>query len=168
MRKLKKTEQVRRLLQANPKTKTEDVCRKLGIAKSYAYVLMSKARKDLADEVSQRYEKIRQNVAQGNAKIRMQSARQFNNLPEGMTAAEVEEIVADVSQAIAQHDAVNHPAHYTAGGIETIDFIEAKGLGYHLGNVVKYITRADHKGDRLENLKKAQWYLNREIEKSGK
>jgi hypothetical protein len=33
---------------------------------------------------------------------------------------------------------------------------------------VKYITRADHKGDRLENLKKAQWYLNREIEKSGK
>ena len=172
MRKLKKTEQVRRLLAANPKIKTEDVCRKLGIAKSYAYVLMSKARKDLADEakseVSQRYEKIRQNVAQGNAKIRMQTARQFNNLPEGMTAAEVEEIVADVNQAIAQHDAVNHPAHYTAGGIETIDFIEAKGLGYHLGNVVKYITRADHKGDRLENLKKAQWYLNREIEKSGK
>jgi hypothetical protein len=163
-----KTEQVRKLLAANPKIKTEDVCRRLGIAKSYAYVLMSKARKDLADEVSQRYEKIRQNVAQGNAKIRMQSARQFNNLPEGMTAVEVEEIVADVNQAIAQHDAVNHPAHYTAGGIETIDFIEAKGLGYHLGNVVKYITRADHKGDRLENLKKAQWYLNREIEKSGK
>ena len=168
MRKLKKTEQVRRLLAANPKIKTEDVCRRLGIAKSYAYVLMSKARKDLADEVSQRYEKIRQNVAQGNAKIRMQSARQFNNLPEGMTATEAEEIVADVNQAIAQHDAVNHPAHYTAGGIETIDFIETKNLNYRLGNVVKYITRADHKGDRLENLKKAQWYLNREIEKSGK
>jgi len=163
-----KTEQVRKLLQANPKIKTEQVMAKLGIAKSYAYVLMSKARKDLADEVSQRYEKIRQNVAQGHAKIRMQSAEQANNLPEGMTATEVEEIVADVSQAIAQHDAINHPAHYTAGGIETIDFIEAKGLGYHLGNVVKYITRADHKGDRLENLKKAQWYLNREIEKSGK
>ena len=168
MRKLKKTEQVRRLLAANPKIKTEDVCRRLGIAKSYAYVLMSKARKNLADEVSQKYEEIRQDLAQGRVKIRMQSARQFNNLPEGMTAAEVEEIVADVNQAIAQHDAVNHPPHYTAGGIETIDFIEAKGLGYHLGNVVKYITRADHKGDRLENLKKAQWYLNREIEKSGK
>lgn len=65
-------------------------------------------------------------------------------------------------------DTVNHPAHYRTGGIETIDFIEAKNLNYHLGNVVKYITRADHKGDRLENLKKAQWYLNREIEKSGK
>ena len=168
MRKLKKTEQVRRLLAANPKIKTEQVMAKLGIAKSYAYVLMSKARKNLADEVSQKYEEIRQDLAQGRAKIRMQSARQFNNLPDGMTATEAEEIVADVNQAIAQHDAVNHPPHYTAGGIETIDFIEAKGLGYHLGNVVKYITRADHKGDRLENLKKAQWYLNREIEKSGK
>lgn len=61
-------------------------------------------------------------------------------------------------------DVVNHPAHYKVGGIETIDFIEAKGLNYHLGNVVKYITRADHKGDRIENLKKAQWYLTREIE----
>lgn len=60
-------------------------------------------------------------------------------------------------------DMVNHPPHYTTGGIETIDFIEAKKLGYNLGNVVKYITRADHKGDRLENLKKAQWYLNREL-----
>ena len=172
MRKLKKTEQVRRLLAANPKIKTEQVMAKLGIAKSYAYVLMSKARKDLADEVksevSQRYGKLVHAVSQGRAKIRMQSARQFNNLPDGMTATEAEEIVADVNQAIAQHDTVNHPAHYTAGGIETIDFIEAKGLGYHLGNVVKYITRADHKGDRLENLKKAQWYLNREIEKSGK
>jgi hypothetical protein len=61
-------------------------------------------------------------------------------------------------------DPVNHPAHYKTGGIETIDFIEAKQLNYHLGNVVKYIARADHKGDRLENLMKAQWYLDREIE----
>jgi len=62
-------------------------------------------------------------------------------------------------------DMVNHPPHYKAGGIETIDFIEAKGLGYHLGNVVKYVTRADHKGNKLEDLKKAQWYLSRAIEK---
>ena len=50
-------------------------------------------------------------------------------------------------------------------GIETIDFIEAKNLGYHLGNVVKYISRADHKDAKLENLKKAQWYLNRAVAK---
>jgi hypothetical protein len=68
---------------------------------------------------------------------------------------------------VATHhtDMVNHPPHYKAGGVETIDFIEAKGLGYHLGNVVKYITRADHKGNKLEDLKKAQWYLSRAIEK---
>jgi hypothetical protein len=62
-------------------------------------------------------------------------------------------------------DPVNSPEHYKVGGIETIDFIEAKGLGYNLGNVVKYISRADHKDDKLENLKKAQWYLNREVGK---
>lgn len=60
-------------------------------------------------------------------------------------------------------DKVNHPAHYKAGGIETIDFIEAKKLDYHLGNVVKYITRSDLKGNKLEDLQKAQWYLNRAI-----
>lgn len=63
-------------------------------------------------------------------------------------------------------DAVNHPDHYKVGGIETIDFIEAKKLNYHLGNVVKYVARADHKGKRLEDLKKARWYLDREIERS--
>lgn len=65
-------------------------------------------------------------------------------------------------------DNVNHPAHYKTGGIETIDFIEAKSLNYNLGNVVKYLTRADHKGNKIEDLKKAQWYLNREVSKLGK
>jgi hypothetical protein len=60
-------------------------------------------------------------------------------------------------------DNVNHPPHYTSGGIETIDFIEAKDLNYRLGNVVKYVSRAEKKGDPIENLKKARWYLDREI-----
>jgi hypothetical protein len=64
-------------------------------------------------------------------------------------------------------DPVNHPEHYKVGGIETIDFIEAKDLGYHLGNAVKYITRADHKGNRLQDLQKAKWYIDRAIEKAG-
>ena len=67
---------------------------------------------------------------------------------------------------VPQFDMVNHPPHYTNGGIETIDFIEAKNLNYRLGNVVKYITRADLKGERLENLKKARWYLDREIKQA--
>ena len=62
-----------------------------------------------------------------------------------------------------QPDAVNRPPHYTDGGIETIDFIEAKQLGYNLGNAVKYISRAGKKGNRLQDLQKAQWYIAREI-----
>lgn len=66
-------------------------------------------------------------------------------------------------------DNVNRPAHYTEGGIETIDFIEAKGLSYHLGNAVKYISRAGKKdkGTYVEDLKKAEWYIQREIKRIG-
>lgn len=63
-------------------------------------------------------------------------------------------------------DAVNHPPHYRAGGIETIDFIEAKDLNYRLGNVVKYVSRAGKKlgADPVQDLEKAAFYLKREIE----
>ena len=64
---------------------------------------------------------------------------------------------------MSKKDLVNHPEHYTKGGIEVIDFIEAKELNYHLGNVIKYVSRAGHKADRLEDLQKAHWYLIREI-----
>lgn len=62
-------------------------------------------------------------------------------------------------------DPVNHPPHY--GGAdnpyEAIKVIEAWGLGFCLGNVVKYISRAGRKGAAVEDLKKARWYLDREI-----
>ena len=66
-----------------------------------------------------------------------------------------------------QHANVNHPAHYTDGRIEVIDFIEDKQLGYHLGNAVKYISRAGKKDPEktAEDLKKAVWYLNRYIDR---
>ena len=67
----------------------------------------------------------------------------------------------------SQPDMVNHPPHYTVGGLEVIDFIEAKELSYHLGNVVKYIVRAGHKNaDPLQDLQKARWYLERAISKA--
>jgi hypothetical protein len=62
-------------------------------------------------------------------------------------------------------EAINHPAHY--GGAddpyEAIKVIEAWSLGFNLGNTVKYISRAGKKGDVIEDLKKARWYLDREI-----
>lgn len=61
-------------------------------------------------------------------------------------------------------DAVDHPSHYNSGKIEVIDAIEDWNLGFHLGNVVKYIARSPHKGTPIEDLKKAKWYLDRYIE----
>ena len=59
---------------------------------------------------------------------------------------------------------IDHPSHYRSDtGFEAIDVIEAWGLGFNLGNVVKYVSRAGLKDDALEDLKKARWYLDREI-----
>jgi len=63
-------------------------------------------------------------------------------------------------------DLVNSPAHYTYGGIETIDFIRAKltdeeFAGYLKGSVIKYLTRADLKGNPAQDLAKAKWYMDR-------
>lgn len=63
-------------------------------------------------------------------------------------------------------EAVNHPQHY--GGdtpYEAIKVIEAWGLNFHLGNAVKYISRAGKKGNKEEDLKKALWYIQRELDK---
>lgn len=62
-------------------------------------------------------------------------------------------------------DMVNHPQHYSAHGIEPIDYIESHNLNFNLGNVIKYVSRAPFKGTELEDLKKAKWYLEREIKK---
>ena len=67
-------------------------------------------------------------------------------------------------KAWRQNASVDHPAHYTRGGIEAIDAIEAWGLGFNLGNVIKYVARAGHKGETLEDLRKARWYIDREID----
>jgi hypothetical protein len=64
--------------------------------------------------------------------------------------------------------AVNHPAHYNVGKIEVIDAIEDWQLGFHLGNAVKYIARAQHKENEEEDIKKAIWYLNRYLSMKNK
>lgn len=60
-------------------------------------------------------------------------------------------------------DSVNHPSHYNQGTIEIIDFIEDWKLDFNSGNVIKYVTRAPYKENKLEDLKKARFYLDRLI-----
>lgn len=70
-----------------------------------------------------------------------------------------------LATVLEPHDPVNHPKHYTShpSGVECIQVTEH--FGFNLGNVIKYLWRAEEKGAPLEDLKKAAWYLNREIEK---
>jgi hypothetical protein len=128
MSKVNKVEQAQKLLTVNPNIRVADLSKRLGVTKPYAYTLVAKAKKLLANEY-------------------------------------VVDHVLPEPDLFSTYDPVNNPTHYTKGGIETIDFIEAKGLDYHLGNVIKYITRADHKDNKLEDLRKAQWYLTRAIER---
>lgn len=68
----------------------------------------------------------------------------------------------------SSHDPVNHPKHYTEhpSGVECIQITEH--MGFNLGNALKYIWRADLKNNAIEDLQKAVWYINREIEKRSK
>jgi hypothetical protein len=60
---------------------------------------------------------------------------------------------------------VNHPKHYNTTTIEVIEIIEEFDLGFNLGNVIKYILRAEHKGNKEKDLRKARWYIERELSK---
>ena len=68
---------------------------------------------------------------------------------------------------VPKADPVNHPKHYTShpSGVECIQVTEH--MGFNLGNAVKYIWRADLKADAVEDLKKARWYIERELLKRG-
>ena len=82
-----------------------------------------------------------------------------------------ENIIERTEKIIKEYDVVNNPSHYTDSKIEVIDYIEDKNLGFCLGNVIKYVSRAGKKVDsdksviekEIEDLKKARWYLDRRI-----
>ena len=64
-----------------------------------------------------------------------------------------------------EREMIDHPSHYNQGKYEAIDVIEDWQLNFNLGNTIKYISRAGHKDDIVQDLKKALWYLEREIKR---
>jgi len=145
MKKLSKSEKMRREFRASPNIKIAEVARMYDVHYQTAYSVkkgMEKAAEPL--KKAKPWKLVHVSTSDNSIEAAM-----ANELP--------------ITMEEPKSDPVNHPAHYKVGGIETIDFIEAKQLNYNLGNVVKYITRADHKGNRLEDLEKARWYLDREI-----
>jgi hypothetical protein len=140
-----KTQKVMKYIAKHPNATGTEVANATGVGVSYVYVIMGKTKAKAKAESELGWK-----LSQGRSQLRGRPPMRMKT-------------IATFTSNVSVKDNVNHPEHYKTGGIETIDFIEAKSLGYHLGNVVKYVTRADHKGNRLEDLKKAQWYLNRAV-----
>jgi len=143
-----------------PTATTKAVIRATGVSAKTVYSVRWKLKQDEKDPV-----KDKANSERAIALLIPPNPRLIGGAvarPKARLATSADFPITDKTEFIMP-DPVNHPAHYTQGGIETIDFIEAKGLGYNLGNVIKYITRADYKGNRIEDLQKAKWYLEREI-----
>ena len=162
MRKTTKPSQaqnIRNYFIKNPGKTVSEVAKAMGVKYQIAYM----TRRDMI----KRAEKL---AAQGRnpltGKIRMQAAEPLKEPQPWKTVhVSISDTPLPVTMEEPKADPVNHPAHYKYGGIETIDFIEAKDLNYRLGNVVKYISRAGKKdSDPVQDLEKAAWYLKREID----
>jgi hypothetical protein len=138
-----KSKKINAYMESNPDAKASVIAKKFGVTVASIY---------------QRKSKLKSAAPKGNWKLASVSTSKKSVFQKPSTLA------PNAVMSMALHtDMVNHPPHYKAGGIETIDFIEAKNLGYNLGNVVKYVSRADLKGNKVEDLQKARWYLDRAI-----
>lgn len=145
---MNKSQQIRDYAAANPNAKAKEIGEALGVKPTYVHAVLwaIKARAK---------------------KARVATTKKANWKTLHISSSDNSiEAVMQKELPVTMHDPVNHPAHYKVGGIETIDFIEAKKLNYNMGNAVKYITRADHKGSRKQDLEKAIWYLKRELDHS--
>lgn len=124
-------------IRENPEEHPHDLAKKFGITVSTAYTYRGVVRKEGID-----IPKAKKRYVKPEEQVEQQVKREDT------------------------HDAVNHPAHYTAGGIEAIEYIEAKltpeeFAGYCKGNALKYMSRAGKKDNSAEDLAKARWYLDR-------
>jgi predicted DNA-binding protein YlxM (UPF0122 family) len=179
-KKMTQAQKIRTHAAAYPNRSIKEIAEKLGISYQAVYNVLKV--KPSVKTPKQKWKMVHMSTSNESMPFKEEAERIFEltkgrqrihpktgkMLMEGVARLEAANKFAEAQHVTMEEpkaDNVNHPAHYKVGGIETIDFIEAKQLSYHLGNVVKYIARADSKGNRKEDLLKAQWYLNREIAK---
>ena len=176
-------ERIRQFVTEHPFTKATTIAKKMGVDRQYVYRVMwnmknktklTKKAKGMSkvDKMVDKYKAKRplsepnwKTIAFSSSDIPFYGDSVTDTTPNRMAELAYEAGIATAKLRMEsdQGDAVNHPAHYKVGGIETIDFIEAKKLNYNIGNVIKYLTRADHKGNRKQDLETAKWYLEREL-----
>ena len=142
-----KSAQVRRYILEHPEAKTSDVTKKFGVDAQIVYNVRYRMRR-LTGVMAEKFAKKTRAVAPTNTASVTISVPPTPELP------------------IQMVDMVNSPPHYKHGGIETIDFIKAKLTkeeyrGYLKGNVLKYASRAGHKGSATEDAGKMAWYAQR-------
>ena len=152
-KKLSRAEKIRRYLRANPDMALKDVAARFDTTYQVVYMVRKKMRED-----EWRPSPVLPVPESKGAWVHRWV--DTNKLDESAKDALASQLITMEEPA---SDPVNHPAHYKTGGIETIDFIEAKAFNYNMGNAVKYISRAEHKGNKQQDLEKAIWYLNREL-----
>lgn len=154
----------------------EEVAKKVGATKQYVYVVRWKD-----DRAKGRTLRNNRGTPKAKAKAKPKKVVRLQKLTKSTIKELIEaeqairdqipalaaKLDEDKAKAKARADMVNSPSHYTAGGIEVYDYIAAKGLSYELGNVVKYVSRADYKGNKLQDLQKARWYLDAAIRTAG-
>jgi len=166
-----KTEKIRRALLKYPKLKTKVVAERLGVTVQDVYSTRYLTKKQnkangytpLEMPINMRKEMLKEVVPGLNALFGVEYNKYLEK-PSEVKDGDEELKAINLLFPKAKEDMVNHPPHYTVGGIEVIDFIEAKDLNYRLGNVIKYIVRSSKKySDPLQDLQKARWYLDREI-----
>ena len=149
-----KADKIRRYLAKG--TSISEIAKRLGVSKNYVHVQRWKAHKKAQEDAAVKPEAKRKPRRPKKEKVVEQRWVDITYPGEALIPGSVP-LPADL---------VNHPPHYKAGGIEVIDFIEAKDLNFRLGNAVKYIARAGKKEgvDPIQDLEKAAFYLKREID----
>lgn len=160
VRKPSRAAKMREYFTANPLATPSEVAKKFKTTYQIAYMAKKGMEQNAVKDAERRYEITKGRKIEQQWKALLVGTSNESVKPRG------HEVMTPITMEEPKADPVNHPAHYKVGGVETIDFIEAKGLTYHLGNAVKYISRADHKGNRLQDLQKAKWYIDRAIAQS--
>lgn len=160
---------VREFILLNPDISAQFIADKFSVPLQTVYNLRYHLKKKLAEKGQElkRSANVDEQVAQIKVKRVAQLLEEWSNAPvEVVKPKTPQEHVKDILDNYVQPDPVNHPAHYTHGGIETIDFIQAKLTpeefrGYLKGNILKYGSRIGHKDNDMQDAGKLAWYTNK-------
>jgi len=160
---------VREFILLNPDISAKFISDKFSVPLQTVYNLRYHLKKKLAEKGQElkRSANVDEQVAQTKVKRVAQLLEEWSNAPvEVVKPKTPQEHVKDILDNYVQPDPVNHPAHYTHGGIETIDFIQAKLTpeefrGYLKGNILKYGSRIGHKDNDMQDAGKLAWYTNK-------